>query len=111
MMCADLANAASTSPREKAVAIEDIVVHPQIAFGVHLRRARLQGREWIGDRFEHRVIDFHFVGGLARMEGSVRHHHGQKISNAAGGFADRHENRQVGIVEARAALPREHRRR
>ena len=71
---------------------------------MHLRRAGFQRGERIGHRLEHRVIDFHFVGGLARVEGGVRDHHGQKIADAAGGFADRHENRQVGIVEARAAL-------
>ena len=88
----------------KGGGIENIVMHPQIAGGMHLRRAGFHRGKRIGDRFEHRVIDFYFVGGLARVEGGVRDHHGQKISNTTRGFADRNKNRQVRIIEARAAL-------
>ncbi len=75
--------------------VQNIVMHPEIALWVNFGRIRLHRLERIGDRFENRVIHFDFVGSLARVECSIRDHHGQKISDATGGFTHRNENRQV----------------
>ena len=86
-------------------------MHPQIAGRMDLRRARLHRGECIGDWFQHCVIDFDFVRSLARMEGGIRHDHGQKIADATSRFANRHKYRQVRIIQPRAALLRARRRR
>src|SRR4029077_18090440 len=90
----------------KGGGVEDIVMHPQIAWGMNLRRAGFHRDKRIGDRFEDGVINFYFVGSLSRVEGCVCNYHGQKISNATRGLAYRHKNRQVRIIEPCAALPR-----
>ena len=71
---------------------------------MHLRRIGRQRIERIGHRLVHFVIDFDLVRGLARVERRVGHYQRENIADAARGFADRHENRQVGNREAGAAL-------
>lgn len=76
------------------------------AGGMHLGRAGLHGFERVGERRQHLVIDLDAGGGLAGMEGGVGHDHGEEVTDAAGGFADGHEDGKIGNDESGAALCR-----
>ena len=81
-------------------------MHVQIAGSMHLGRVLRHCREGVRHRFIHFVIDFDFVGGLARVECRVGYYQRENIAHATGGFANRDKNRQVGNRETRAALSR-----
>ena len=51
---------------------------------VDLRRAGLLRRRRIGDRGQHRVIDFDFLRGVARLRQRLSEHHRDRIADMAG---------------------------
>ena len=78
-----------------------------------LRRAWREGSNGIRDRLEHLVVHIDFSGRLSRVKRRIRDGHREKVSDAAGRFADSDEHRQIGYVEpsttsARNISRREH---
>ena len=67
--------------RVAEVPLVDRVVRRDV---VNLRRAGLLRRRRIGDRRQHRVIDFDLLGGIARLRQRLGDHHRDRIADMAG---------------------------
>ena len=78
---------------------------------MHLRRARLQRLEWIGDRLEHLVVHLDLRGRLARVKLGISHDHREEVGDAAGRFPFGDEHRLIGNRETDAARARARPRR
>ena len=73
---------------------------------MYVRRVWTERGNRIRDRFEHLVVHLDFFGRLARVKRRIRDDHREKISDAAGRFADSDEHRQIRHVEPGTASSR-----